>query len=71
MHCAAAMSLLGIDAAEIGNMWYLSNNPAVANFDTGQVPMTPSIICQYSFTIRKRQVSSSLCMQCDTGWQYT
>lgn len=33
--CAAAMSFLGIDAAKIGHMWYLSNNPATANFDTG------------------------------------
>ena len=39
MHSAAAMSLLGIDAAKIGNLWYLSNNPAVANLDTGEVPL--------------------------------
>ena len=42
MLSAAAMSLLGIDAAKIGNMWYLSNNPAVANFDTGEAPMRPT-----------------------------
>ncbi|CAK0782521.1 hypothetical protein CVIRNUC_005739 [Coccomyxa viridis] len=31
----AAMSFLGIDAGNIGHLWYLSNNPAIANFETG------------------------------------
>lgn len=35
MHPAAAMSFLGIDAGNIGHLWYLSNNPAIANFETG------------------------------------
>ena len=35
MHPAAAMSFLGIDAGKIGHLWYLSNNPAIANFETG------------------------------------
>ena len=40
------MSILGIDAAKIGHLWYLSNNPAVANFETGKtLPMHD--ICIY------------------------
>ena len=32
---AAAVRFLGISREALGNLWWLSNNPEIANFNTG------------------------------------
>lgn len=41
LHCAAAVRFLGgsITHESVGNLWFLSNNPEIANFQTGENPV--------------------------------